>query len=213
MWINVRVLDGPDLVHEVNPYDYEVGTLKGLSAAGSPPLDPGEVHAPALIYEVKMSSALTGETTSFHMALATERYKDNRIPPKGFDIAAAPDRIVQPIWAGEDAPDLYTAAEYAGGYDQVSLDVAPGGTAVEIRLFYQTTSREYVAFLRDEIRGEATTLPSPGPAGGALTYVAATSPDFAALQAWGDTIWELWAHNRTLPGAAPVLMAEEVVQP
>ena len=34
------------------------------------------------------------------MALATERYKDNRILPKGFRIADAAGRLCEPIWHG-----------------------------------------------------------------------------------------------------------------
>ncbi|MFN2196699.1 MAG: phosphoglycerate kinase, partial [Anaerolineales bacterium] len=39
------------------------------------------------------SSSLTGEDETFHFALATGRYKDNRIPPKGFRIGEAADRL------------------------------------------------------------------------------------------------------------------------
>jgi hypothetical protein len=36
--------------------------------------------------------------------------------------------------------------------------------------------------------------------------VAQSEPTFAHLRAWGDVIWELWTHNKDLPGAAPILM-------
>ena len=64
-----------------------------------------------------------------------------------------------PRWHGAAAPDYFTAAEYAGGYDDVALTIPAGADAVEVRLYYQTTSREYIEFLRDEINGNGSTLP------------------------------------------------------
>ena len=42
--------------------------------------------------------------------------------------------------------------------------------------------------------------------------IAQTDPFFAGLSAWGDTIWQLWEHNKNVPGAAPVLMTNTFVQ-
>ena len=39
-----------------------------------------------------------------------------------------------------------------------------------------------------------------------------TDPFFTQLKAWGDTIWQLWLHNKDLPGAAPVVMTQAVYQ-
>ncbi len=214
MFINVKVYDGAALVHEINPYDTAVGTLRGLDddySPNSPALAAHEVYDDALVYEMHPTSDLTGEQTTFHFVLATGRYKDNRIPPKGFDIAAAPDRLCQPVWQGADAPEYFTAAEYAGGYDDVSLTVPAGATKVEVRLFYQTTSREYVEFLRDQINGDADTLSSPTPSGEANAYVVQSDPFFSQLRAWGDTVWDLWENNKNVPGAAPVLMTQATV--
>jgi hypothetical protein len=156
-----------------------------------------------------MQSAMTGESKTFHFVLATGRAKDNRIPPKGFRVAEAPARMAEPVELGVAAPGLFTAAEYAGGYDDVTRALPPGADAVEVRLFYQTTSREYVEFLRDEINGSgAKTLVSPTPSGEPSAYVAQSDPFFAQLKKWGDTIWELWDHNKDVPGAAPVLMTQ-----
>ncbi|MHC4529326.1 MAG: hypothetical protein ACYS29_15735 [Planctomycetota bacterium] len=147
MFVNIKAYAGDTLVYEVNPYDYNVGTLAGLNPAyspNSPPLEPGQVHADELVYETHPKSALTGEDETFHFALATDRYKDNRIPPKGFRISEAADRLSRPVWHGVIAPDLFTADEYAGGYDDVSLNIAAGADYVEVTLYYQGTSREYI---------------------------------------------------------------------
>lgn len=203
IFVNVKVHKDGGLVHEVNPYDSTFGTLKGIR--DDLPLEANEVYVDELVYEMHPSSSLTGEPETLHFVLADDRYKDNRIPPKGFDIANAGARQAQPRWHGEDALDYFTANEYAGGYDAISLTVPAGADYIEVNLYYQTTSREYIEFLRDEINGTATTLPGNG-AGGDPPYIIQTDPFFDQLRAWGDAIWQLWAHNMDVPGAAPFLM-------
>jgi hypothetical protein len=214
MFVNIKAYDANDsLLYEVNPYDDGAATLRGLPTSyspNSPPLGANEFYVDELVYETHPSSALTGEDETFHFALATGRYKDNRIPPKGFDIATAPARLAEPVWEGASAPDYFTAAEYAGGYDEVSLGdygvLLPGADHVEVSLYYQTTSREYVEFLRDEINGTGNvTLP-------VSAYIVQSDPFFAQLKAWGNTIWQLWTHNVNVPGAAPFLMASATAE-
>jgi hypothetical protein len=215
MFVNIKAYAGGSLVYEVNPYDATAGTLRGLpNSPNSPPLEANQGYVDELVYEMHPSSTLTGEDETFHFALATGRHKDNRIPPKGFDIANAGDRLSTPVYYVGDT-DLgaayFTAAEYAGGYDAVNLAdygvTIPGADYVEVNLYYQTTSREYIEFLRDEINGSGNlTLSSPTPSGEANAYVVQSDPFFGQLKAWGDTIWNLWTHNMNVDGAAPFLM-------
>jgi len=208
MFMNVKAYMGGNLVYEVNPYDYTVGTLKGLPSGGSSPaLGPNEAYEDRLVWEAHTTSALTGETETFHFVLATGRYKDNRIPPKGFRINEAVDRFVDPYWHGASDPTYFSTAEYLGGYDEEAVSLMPGADQVELTLYYQTTSREYVEFLRDEINGTSATLSSPTPAGLPAAYIVQTDPWFGQLKAWGDTLWQLWDHNKNVPGAAPYQMA------
>ncbi|PLX87427.1 MAG: hypothetical protein C0619_15070 [Desulfuromonas sp.] len=227
MFLNIKGYDsGGGLVFEVNPYDYAAGTLKGLSdiiydGKGLP--DPtalvvgNEVYDDALVYEMKPTSALTGEDKTFHFALATGRYKDNRIPPKGFRIADAAARISVPVDHGVDAPNLYSSAEYAGGYDDVSIVIPTGLAQVDVTLNYQTTSREYIEFLREEINGYQNNTPKQPTlfgetgAGGDAPYLVQTDPFFSGLKAWGDTIWQLWLNNMNVTTAAPYVMASASV--
>jgi hypothetical protein len=208
MFVNVKAYSGGALVWEVNPYDDGAGTLRGLSHPSSPALGPNEVYLDELVYEVHPSSTLTGEDETFHFVLATGRYKDNRIPPKGFDLAIAEERLCAPVDHGDPAPGLFTGAEYAGGYDEVGLSLPAGADGVELTLYYQGTSREYIEFLRDEIAGTASTLPSEA-------YVIQNDPFFDGLRAWGPAIWQLWEHNHGLdgsgvqvPGIVPFAMTE-----
>ncbi|NIP17529.1 MAG: hypothetical protein GWM87_04760, partial [Xanthomonadales bacterium] len=68
MFLNIKAYSGGTLIHEVNPYDYTVGTLKGLPSSyspNSPALGANEVYNDALVYEMHPSSTLTGETETF----------------------------------------------------------------------------------------------------------------------------------------------------
>jgi len=200
MFANIRVFQGVTLIHEVNPYDYAYGTFKGFP--GAQQLGMGEIHSDPLVFEAKLGSSITGEQETMHFALATHRYKDNRIPPKGFRIAEAAARLSEPVWQGVLRPDYFTAAEYAGGYDEIDILVPAAATKVEVKLYYQTTSREYIEFLRDEINGTGRrTLPDSA-------YIAQTHPFFTRLKAWGNTIFQLWDHNKDKPGGAPFLMTQ-----
>jgi len=223
MFVNIKAYAGGSLIYEVNPYDTANGTLKGLDYPYQPDpngvllppdgLGANEAYVDELVYEMKPSSSdLTGEAKTFHFALATGRYKDNRIPPKGFDINGAAARVSVPVWHGVEDPNYYTADEYANGWDDVSLTILAGADSVEVNLYYQTTSREYIEFLRDEINGTGNlTLSSPTPSGEPEAYVVQTDPFFNQLSAWGDTIWNLWTHNMNVDGAAPFLMTQATV--
>jgi DNA-directed RNA polymerase subunit M/transcription elongation factor TFIIS len=107
------------------------------------------------------------------------------------------ERLIQPRWEGEDAPDYFTAAEYAGGYDDVTFSKPAGTETWYAQLNYQTTSKEYIEFLRDEINGDGNTLPDSA-------YIIQSDPFFANLKGWGNAMYDLWLHNG---GAAPVEMA------
>ena len=225
MFVNIKAKDGSgNVIYEVNPYDYTAGTLKGLNP--SAPLDPNnEAYVNELIYEVHPSSnadvpntngnGLTGEEETFHFVLATGRYKDNRIPPRGFDSVNASSRHAEPVWEGSSDTGYFSIDEYAGGYDEIALsdysqvNFPSNAASVDVTLYYQGTSREYIEFLRDEINGDQNlTLPDPG------AYIVQSDPFFAQLREWGDVIWQLWEHNHAMgvDGIVPFAMAEASLQ-
>ncbi len=227
MFLNIKVWDKDGNLYEVNPYDYAAGTLKGLNATYKDTDEDNKLPSPAqladteaheeayldpLVYEAKTSSRLTGETTTFHFVLATNLYKDNRIPPKGFNIYKASARQSVPHYSGRAQKDWFTEDEYAQGMDRVTLEVPIIPHQVEVNLYYQTTSREYVEFLRDELRGEGT-LPSKSKLNPAwYGYIVQQDEFFDGLRAWGDTIWDLWKHNMNVDGGRPFLMAQATTE-
>lgn len=221
MFVNIRAYDDNEqLIYEVNPYDYSVGTLKTMPA--SPTLGANEAYVDELVYEAHPSSTLTGETHTFHFVLGDGRSKDNRIPPQGFDAdnaAARHSLPVNPVTHLEEQ-GYFTPEEYAGGYDEQVVEIVPGAASVEITLYYQGTSREFVQFLRDEINGTGGTLSSPTPSGEPVAYIIQTDPFFSQLKAWGNVIWDLWYHNHGLdgsgvavPGIVPVVMTQATATP
>ena len=78
-----------------------------------------------------------------------------------------------------------------------------GAASCTATLYYQSTSKAYIEFLKNEINGTASTLSKPGVAGDPA-YLAQSDPFFTGLKGWGNAIYDLWLHNG---GAAPIAMA------
>jgi hypothetical protein len=140
MWINVEAYDINDnIIFESGAYDSSTGELNTTDAK---------------IYEAKlgMSQEITDVANSnspgtytagesFHFALNNVVVKDNRIPPRGFTNAH--------FQAIQAAPVGYTYAD--GAYSDVTAYSLPESTyKIEVKLLYQTTSKEYIEFLRDK---------------------------------------------------------------
>jgi hypothetical protein len=135
IWINVKFYDGNDaLISESGAYDPNSGVLSH--------------DAEVKIYEVKpgldaITAPLVGEPNgpSFHFVLNNKVYKDNRIPPRGFTNAN--------YESFGDSPVGYT---YADGqyWDDTYYDIPLGATSATVTLNYQSTSKEFIEFLRDK---------------------------------------------------------------
>lgn len=211
MWLNIQFIgaDG-SLISQINGYQ---PLVISEDTSGNPHYTSGAVLSHTrddLIYEAKLQNQelLPNHTTTFHFLLGSSRYKDNRIPPRGFDVTQAEQRLCLPVWKGIVDGNYFTAAEYAGGYDEINIQKPPGTKAWIAHLYYQTTSKEYVTFLRDEINGSsANPLASPTPSGESQAYVIQSDPYFENLKDWGDAIWDLWLHNE---GAPPEMMATSI---
>lgn len=139
MWLHVEAFDAQDQrVYESGGYDDATGELSH--------------DADAVIYEAKLgiSPALGGAIglahgVTFHFALNDSVYKDNRIPPLGFTHAAFDAFGGAPVDPARPAP------RYADGrnWDTSTFGLPAAARRVRATLYYQTTSKEYVEFLRD----------------------------------------------------------------
>jgi hypothetical protein len=135
MWINVKFLDaGQNVVAESGAYDASTGVLTH--------------DAEVKIYEVKpgldeTTAPLLGVDPgpSFHFVLNNKIFKDNRIPPQGFTNTAYAD------FGGAPVGHTYADGQH---WDDTFYAVPAGAVSAEITLFYQSTSKEFVEFLRDE---------------------------------------------------------------
>jgi len=134
MWLNVKYFDAADaLIDERGAYDSASAVL---------------TSADTKVYEAKLGISTTlapivgkpaGE--SFHFVLNNEWIKDNRIPPMGFTNAG--------FGAVQAAPVGYA---YVDGqhWDETIFDIPAGAMRAEVKLYYQTASKEYIEFLRNE---------------------------------------------------------------
>ena len=140
MWLHVVARDAAEqTVYESGNYDSGTGLL-----APDPDLVVYEAHlglSPALASGLGLAAGPT-----FHFALNDSVYKDNRIPPQGFANAAFAD------FGGAPVDDSRPAPRYPDGqnWDASSYPLPSTARTVVATLYYQTTSKEYVEFLRDE---------------------------------------------------------------
>lgn len=135
MWINVKFYDASmTLVSESGAYNAATGVLSHDSEVKIYDTEPGldEVTAPLVGVD---------PGPSFHFVLNNKIFKDNRIPPRGFTNAAYDD------FGGAPAGYSYANGQY---WDDTLYAIPPGATSADVTLYYQSTSKEFVEFLRDE---------------------------------------------------------------
>jgi hypothetical protein len=99
------------------------------------------------VYEQKQGldavvSAITGHPVgeSFHFAVNNTILKDNRIPPRGFTNAGFAAVQAAPVGA------TYADGQY---WDDTDFTIPPGTASAQVNVYHQTSTREYVEFLRD----------------------------------------------------------------
>jgi hypothetical protein len=135
IWLNVKAYDGAqNLVYESGAYNEGTGVLTHDEDAKVYEIHPG--LSPGL------ASALGLEPgKSFHFVLNDTVYSDNRIPPRGFTNANF-DTIQSPVVAYS-----YPDSQY---WDITTYELPSTSELVEVFMYYQSTSKEFIEFLRDE---------------------------------------------------------------
>jgi hypothetical protein len=134
IWVNLKAYDESDaLVYESGAYDPSTGVLTH--------------DADAKIYETKIGYStrlanLLGITAgpSFHFVLNDSVYLDNRIPPRGFTNTGFETVQCSPVGAS------YADGQY---WDNTLYTLPHEARFVQATLYYQSTSKEYIEFLRD----------------------------------------------------------------
>jgi len=132
IWLNVKFYDDAmTLLGESGAYNSTNGVLNH--------------DAEAKIYEVHPGidtniSGLLGldADASFHFVLNNKIYEDNRIPPRGFTNATFA------LFGGLPVGHSYADGQY---WDDTHYNMPVGTTRAEVKLYYQSTSKEFVEFL------------------------------------------------------------------
>jgi hypothetical protein len=134
MWVNVKFFDEKGaLITERGAYDFNTAVLSG---------------ADTKVYEAKLGvspdvAALAGVPAGegFHFAVNNVWIQDNRIPPRGFTNAGFESVQAAPVGY------TYTDGQY---WDDTEYAIPSGAASAEVRVYYQSASKEYIEFLRDE---------------------------------------------------------------
>jgi len=137
MWINLKAYVDQILITESGAYNPDSGVLSF-----------GAKDSTTKVYEIKPGLSADHATLlgldngpSFHFVLSDTIYKDNRIPPRGFSNASF-ENIQSP-----PAGYSYEDGQY---WDATGYKLPQMPDSVVVTLYYQTTSKEYIDFLRDE---------------------------------------------------------------
>lgn len=137
VWVNVQFYDeAMNLLGESGAYDTNTAVLTRDAEAKI-----YEVH-PGLDTNISGLLGLDADA-SLHFVLNNKIYEDNRIPPRGFTNSAFA------AFGGAPVGHHYDDGQY---WDDTLYTLPIGATRAEVRLYYQSTSKEFVEFLRDENR-------------------------------------------------------------
>jgi hypothetical protein len=134
IWLNVRAKDaGGATVFQSGAYDAATGILTHDSQIKVYEIHPGLSQTMASIVNLPAG-------VSFHFVLNDTVYFDNRIPPRGFTNAA---------FAAIQSPPVDYAYEDGQYWDDTPYFLPASAESATVTLYYQTTTKEYVEFLRD----------------------------------------------------------------
>lgn len=135
MWINVKFYNQEmALVGESGAYDPATGILYHDTQARVYEVHPGIDTNLTSLLDLPLGPSL-------HFVLNNRIFEDNRIPPRGFTNA------VFAAFGGAPVGHDYADGQY---WDDAFYALPTGASRAEVRLYFQSTSKEFVEFLRDE---------------------------------------------------------------
>jgi hypothetical protein len=134
IWINVQFFDSTNnLIQELGAYDQSTAVLTTTNTTVY------EVH-PGIGADLALELGMDAGP-SLHFVLNNQVYEDNRIPPRGF-VNSEFD-----AFGGAPVGHHYEDGQY---WDETFYDLPEGAVRASVRLYYQSTSKEFIEFLRDE---------------------------------------------------------------
>ena len=132
-----------------------------LGVSPTTPLQFDRVTGNVTLTLIQLAAMPAGsEHETFHFLLNNKVLADNRIPPWRLDRNEAVTRNAQPVPAtqyGNPAP-----GGFYQHFDDVPLAPPPGATRADVELLYQTSSWEYIQFLRLANPGTSAFLANTG---------------------------------------------------
>ena len=134
IWINLKAWSATNMYYESGAYNFNTGVLTQDSAIKIYQIKPG--ISPDIAAVTNLSSG-----PSFHFVLNDTIFFDNRIPPRGFSNANFEAIQSPPVGYSYADGQYWDDTEY-------TLPFVPVG--IEVTLYYQTVSKEYVEFLKNE---------------------------------------------------------------
>ncbi len=165
MWLNVIGRDAAGVtVFESGHYNFETADLTLDPEAKVYEAKPGLTEATATLFGLEPGP-------SFHFVLNDTFYFDNRIPPEGFTNAAFETHLAEPVGYS------YQDGQY---WDSTTYTMPAQVASISVILYYQTASKEYITFLRDENEGNTFDW-----------------------NAWGDSLYAAWERRGK---SRPVIM-------
>lgn len=133
-WLNVQAFDASEnLVYESGAYDPDTGELGHDVDAKIYHIVPGISSRLAPVLNMPYGP-------SFHFALNDTVFLDNRIPPRGFTNAG---------FVAVQSPPVAYIYEDGQYWDDTEYTLPSTVVRVGVTFNYQTTSKEYIEFLRD----------------------------------------------------------------
>jgi hypothetical protein len=134
IWVNVKFFDGStNLLAESGAYNPSTGMLTHDTQVKIYEVHPGIGSNIAAVVNLPAGPSL-------HFVLNNKIYEDNRIPPRGFSNAT------YAAFGGAPVGHAYADGQY---WDDTFYTPPIGTRFAEVRLYYQSTTKEFVEFLRD----------------------------------------------------------------
>ncbi|TAK53919.1 MAG: T9SS type A sorting domain-containing protein [Bacteroidetes bacterium] len=135
MWLNIIALDATnDTIFQSGKYDTATAILQHDDQLKIYESHHGLKDSTAARYNLAAGG-------SFHFALNDTILFDNRIPPRGFTNSGFASRLAEP------RDYSYADSQY---WDETRYLLPSNATHITANLYYQTISKEYIEFLRDE---------------------------------------------------------------